>query len=481
MEVSTLASSNQLCSCFSQNSTKIELMGEQIRIGSRKVLELRRERDVLDLVFWTLVFLPVLLFVLEGGLVGNSSLADWLSSINRVLALVATSILLIHLLLVARISWVEKILGLDGATSRHKKLGKPIIYLFALHLLISVSHYALVSEQTLIAGLLELNLNYFEIGLATAGFLVMIVVAYTSAVASRKRFSYELWYFIHLASYIAVSLAIPHQFVFGTDFLSQAWMSAFYVALYLYVFGSVGWFRLLAPISQSIGLKITKIEPERNNTTSIHIDGAALRNLPYEAGQFFMVRVLTRNLWLQAHPFSVSSSPNEKTLRFTIGSRGDFTSEIPKLKIGTRVILEGPYGIFSEKTRTKRNMLMIAAGIGVAPVRSLARSVVCEPGDVTILYRVNDSKDAALLKELKEISIAKGHNLIVLDGERFDQSWLPGKSEKPEHARLLEMAPHALESDVYVCGPAAWTSSVERTLRNINVKSDQIHAEEFAW
>ena len=196
-------------------------MEQQIRIGSRKNLELQRERDALDLVFWVVVSLPVLVFILEGGLVGNLSLIDWLSSANRLLALVATSLLLIHLLLVARLSWIEQILGLDGATNRHKKLGRPIVYLLFAHFLLSITHHALVSSSNIFAALVELNLGYLEIGLATLGFVLMVVVAYTSAVSVRKKFSYEAWFFIHLTSYLAVILAIPHQFLFGTDLLAQ--------------------------------------------------------------------------------------------------------------------------------------------------------------------------------------------------------------------------------------------------------------------
>ena len=456
-------------------------MEDKIRIGSRKNLELERQRDALDLVFWGLVFLPIFLFMLEGGLVGISSVADILSRANRAIALIATSLLMIHLLLVARISWIEKILGLDGATSRHKKLGKPIVYLFFAHLLISVSHYSLVSGSNLAIALGDLNLNYWQIGFATIGFLLMIVVAYTSAITIRKKFSYEIWYFIHLASYVAVLLAIPHQFAFGTDFLAQPWLATFYLGVYLFVFASIIWFKLFLPMLQSRGLRIQKLVPDLNNTTSVYVDGPGLKRIPYEAGQFFMLRILSWKLWHQSHPFSVSSSPGEKSLRFTIGSRGDFTSQITNLKAGTRVVIEGPYGIFSQKSRTKRKMLMIAAGIGVAPVRSLARSVVSEPGDVTVLYRVNDSNDAALLGELREICNQRGHKLVVLEGERFNQSWLPGQSELPDHARLLEFAPHALESDIYVCGPAVWSKSVEQTLKTINVNKNQIHLEEFAW
>ncbi len=456
-------------------------MQEQIRIGSRKTLELQRQRDALDLVLGFFVVLPIVLFVLNGGLVGNQGLVDWLSSGNRLVALVATSLLLIHLLLVARINWIENILGLDGSTNRHKRLGKPIIYLLLLHLLISITHHALLSETNLFTAFVDLNWNYWQIGLASLGLALMVIVAYTSAVVVRKKISYEVWFYIHITSYLAVLIAIPHQFIFGTDILNQPWMSLFYLALYLFVFGSVGWFRIFQPLIQSRGIKVVEIRPEKNNTTSVYVDGPGLKRIPFEAGQFFMLRLLTPGLFLQAHPFSVSSSPRESRLRFTIGSRGDFTAQIPNLRVGTRVVLEGPYGIFSEKTRTKKRMLMIAAGIGVAPVRSLARGVISDPGDVTIIYRVNDANDAALLEELRDISISKGHNLTILDGERSGASWLPGESDKPDYARLIELAPHALESDIYICGPVAWTKSAETTLKTLNVPAEQIHAEEFAW
>ena len=456
-------------------------MSQQIRIGSAKRLELLRQRDLLDLILSLAVFIPVFIFVLDGGLVGIDSLTAAISSFNRVVALVGTSILLIHMLLVARLSWIESVLGLDGATTRHKKLGRPLIYILMLHMLLSVTHYSFQSGVNIGQGLIDLNLSYFEIGLSTIALGLMIFVAYSSAVSIRKKISYESWQAIHILSYLAVLIAIPHQFVFGTDFLAQPWMTTFFMALYLFVFGNILWFRIGKPLTQSFGLRVSEVVQEKNNTTSVYIDGKRLRKIHFEAGQFFMLRVFKRGMWLQSHPFSVSSSPDEDRLRFTIGARGDFTEQIASLKPGTRVSLDGPFGIFSEKTRTHRELVMIAAGIGVAPVRSLARSVVSEEGDVTIIYRVNDSNDAALLEELEEISKTRGHRLIVLEGDRQGDSWLPGENSVPDYARLIEIAPNVLNSDIYICGPAAWANSVQKTLSKLNLDKQQVHAEEFAW
>ena len=47
--------------------------------------------------------------------------------------------------------------------------------------------------------------------------------------------------------------------------------------------------------------------------------------------------------------------------------------------------------------------------------------------------------------------------------------------------RLLEIAPKLAESDVYVCGPAAWTKAVERTLKNAGTPTKQVHTEQYSW
>jgi predicted ferric reductase len=47
--------------------------------------------------------------------------------------------------------------------------------------------------------------------------------------------------------------------------------------------------------------------------------------------------------------------------------------------------------------------------------------------------------------------------------------------------RLLEIAPKLAESDVYVCGPTAWTKAVERTLKNAGTPTKQVHTEQYSW
>ena len=460
-----------------------ELETKVIKLGARRQLEIERRIDAVQLLGLTSVLVPIWLFLADGGLAAFT-LNDLVPIGNRLTALVGTSLLLVHLALVARIPWVEKTLGLDKLTSAHKRLGKPLLYLLLLHSVLAIVSYSEISNLSLLLGLGSMVASYWELLLALVSIVLMVVVVISSIRIARKRLSYESWYLIHLVSYVAILSAIPHQLTLGTDFLSQPLMQSWFTLVYVFVFGNLLWFRIFQPILISLGanLKIERVTPDKNNTTSLVIGGRNLKRFDAQAGQFFLVRVLNKKQWWRPHPFSVSNSPG-KEIRFTIGNRGDDTALMQKLTVGTRVILEGPFGIFTEAKRTKRHVTLMAAGIGVAPIRALAESLAAEPGDVTIIYRATDVRDAALLHEVERISLERGHTLHVLVGPRGDHGgFLPQDSANtPEHAQLIGLAPHLLDSDIYVCGPASWSNAVKHSVKKLGVAKNQLHIEEFAW
>lgn len=458
---------------------------KRVRLGVRKMQRIKLGQDFVEILGWSTVLAVTIMFLLDGAL---ATIKDWpsaLSATSRLTALLATDLLLIHMLLVARVPWLDKLYGHDKITVVHKKLGKPILYLVLAHFLASLVGFAMLDGKNLVDELVFLITDVQDMLTATIGMILMIVVVVSSINAARKKLSYEAWYIIHVTSYISVLVAIPHQFSTGSDIAGKPVQSAFWIILYLFVAGNIVWYRVLQPIVQSFArsLKIENVVVESSDTVSVYVGGTRLEKLQYQAGQFFMLRVLTAKQWWRPHPFSVSSAPNSRFVRFTIGNRGDDTSLMPKLRKGTRVILEGPYGVFTEERRSREKVVLIAAGIGVPPIRSLAESMAARPGDVTIIYRTSKSDDAALLDELKEISRRRGFALHVLSGPRaHPQSWLPAtEANVPDHARITQMTPWVSESDVYICGPTAWTKTVKKSLVRAGTPMEQIHAEEFAW
>ena len=459
-----------------------------ILLGAAKQRKLARVSDGVQVaaVFGFLV--PLLAMLADGAASKLDTSFLWINFVNRFSALSGTALLLLHLVLVARVPWIEAIVGLDRLTGAHKKLGKPLLYILSIHVATAIWASADQNGIGLWDGLMLLVAHYQEMLIALVGFGLMIVVTVSSIRAARRRLSYEVWYLIHLTSYIAVLLAIPHQFEFGSEFLAQPWLSTYFAGLYIFVLVNVVWFRSLYPLFKSLrlGIKVTKVQPTTNNSTSVYVAGKNAHLFSFKSGQFYMVRVMTLQDFWKPHPFSASSASGENYLRFTIGNRGDFTERMQSIKVGTRIVLEGPYGIFTEAKRTKQKVTLIAGGIGVAPIRSLAQQIASKPKDLTIIYRANNATDAALAKELEVIAKDKGHSLHVLTGARSSKvPWLPkaitDASDLPDYAILTQLAPEILNSDVYVCGPTQWTNEFLGTLRKLSIPINQIHVEEFAW
>jgi predicted ferric reductase len=457
----------------------------RVRLGERKRLRAARALDTLQAVAWLAVIAVVAMFLMDGAVTAITDVASGLNALSRLTALVGTALLLIHMLLVARVPWIDQVLGLDKATAAHKKLGKPIMYVIAVHFLASLTQFALLDGKNLWDEFIAMNLSSKDLLLGSVGFVLMVIVVVSSINIARRKLSYEAWYVVHMLSYIAVLVAIPHQFSTGSDIAGKPVQTVFWVVLYLFVAGNIVWFRFLSPVINSFyfGLKVRATVAESSDSVSIYITGRNLKNLGGEAGQFYIVRMLTAKQWWRAHPFSISAAPNDKFVRFTVGNRGDDTALLQHIKPGTRVILEGPYGVFTEERRSREKVTLIAAGIGAPPIRALAESMAARPGDISIIYRVREEADAPLVDELRELSKRRGFNLTILEGRRGSPtSWMPAHPENhPDHARLATIAPYISESDVFICGPAGWTHTVAKSLKRAGTPENQIHAEEFAW
>jgi ferredoxin-NADP reductase len=131
-------------------------------------------------------------------------------------------------------------------------------------------------------------------------------------------------------------------------------------------------------------------------------------------------------------------------------------------------------------------VLLIAAGIGITPIRALAEELAADPslrpGDLTIAYRADAESQLALRTELEQLTESSGHRLHLLTGPPVTGSWLPdGIPGKDEAERLRQLVPHPRQHEVYVCGPPVWMDLVHSGLRAAGVPGSQIHDERFSW
>ena len=455
-----------------------------VRIGERKIVRVKRAQDIIETIAWSIVMAMLVMFLIDGGLKDITDLPTALGAISRLTSLLGTALLLIQMLLIARIPWIDKFYGHDGATVTHKKLGKPVLYLISAHFLASLIQYAIKDGKDVLTTLWSL-MTIQDLLLATISFVLMLVVVITSLNFARRALSYESWFFVHLTAYISVAVAVPHIISTGSDVAGKPVQTIIWVALYLFVFLNVLWFRVIIPVRKSYRKRLVLAQNvrESSDTVSLYLTGKHLKKIEAVSGQFYFLRFMTPTQWWRPHPFSISAAPNGEYLRFTIGDRGDDTKLMQNLQPGTPVAIEGPYGLFTEERRTKEKVVLIASGIGIPPIRTLAESMAARPGDITVIYRVRNSEDASLLAEIKEICRRREFPLHIIEGPRgIKNSWLNSDgTNNPDVARLTMMAPHVSEADVYICGPQVWTESVIKSVRKAGTPIDNIHSEEYAW
>jgi ferredoxin-NADP reductase len=218
---------------------------------------------------------------------------------------------------------------------------------------------------------------------------------------------------------------------------------------------------------------VAAVVAEAPGVASLYVTGRRLDTLAAEAGQFFLWRFLTRDGWWQAHPFSLSAAPDGRWLRLTVKAVGDFSTDISRLRPGVRVMAEGPYGAFTWHRRSRRRVLLIGGGIGIAPLRALMEGLTARPGEITMLYRASGPSDVVFRAELDALAAHRGAVVHYLVGGRLPDPLGP--------ERLIELVPDIRQHDVYLCGPPGMISAVVDSLITAGVHRRQIHREDFEY
>ena len=126
---------------------------------------------------------------------------------------------------------------------------------------------------------------------------------------------------------------------------------------------------------------------------------------------------------------------------------------------------------------------MLACGIGVTPLLSLLGELPYAPGEATLTYRARNENEIAFRGELEWLAAQRGVRVIYLLGNRASRpSWLPAQYAGTGDADALgRMAPWIAYSQVYVCGPQAWTQAARTAARTAGVAPEDLHTELFAW
>jgi len=201
------------------------------------------------------------------------------------------------------------------------------------------------------------------------------------------------------------------------------------------------------------------------------LDKTVVSNFSVKSGQFVMCTVFGAGEFAVSLPFS----PQGEQPHLTVRRAGRVTAALHELCPGDKIGIRGPFGNgFPFEEIKGKNVIYVAGGIGLIPLRSSIVHVLQNRGDFGRVLLVYGSRSSGLLmykEKIREWQSTKGFETwVTID---FPE---PGWSGETGFVNLLvKKTDIPVENTVaFVCGPPVMFNSVIEELMNKGLKDDCI-------
>jgi NAD(P)H-flavin reductase len=178
--------------------------------------------------------------------------------------------------------------------------------------------------------------------------------------------------------------------------------------------------------------------------------------------------------------FALASAPAVEPRADLLLKRGHPVADaaIAAAKPGAALGITAPFGKgFPWEEARGKDVLLFAAGSGIAPIRALVQHLVALRGDfqrVTLFYGQRHDSEFAYVKEHLEW---ERHGIrVVLCPSKGDEAWPGVRGRVQEVARSLALAGSTPGNSVaFVCGMTAMVADVKATLAEAGVPPARVH------
>lgn len=397
-----------------------------------------------------------------------------LTALGRLTGLTGTYLMLIMIVLISRLHWLERVAGQDRLVRWHRTIGGWPIVLIAAHIVFITLGYAQTTNVGPLHQFWTFLAHYPDILASLVGFALLVLAGVSSAKIARRRLKYETWWAVHLYMYLALALAFAHQIKIGVPFLGHPLTRDFWIALWAGVGLVAISFRVITPLTKNLRyqLRVTNVTEEAPGVYSLTFTGKNLSRLAVAGGQFFQWRFFAKDLWWHSHPFSLSAMPQPPYLRITVKAVGDQSSALARVRPGTRVFVEGPYGTFTKHARSSDHVTLVGAGVGITPLRAILEDLPAHV-NVSVVIRASSVNGVIHRDEIQALVDARGGDYHEVIG--------PRARVRLDARALRKIVPNLHHGDVYICGPHDFANDIETAVIKAGVGTERIHREQFAF
>ncbi|MBW3019978.1 ferric reductase-like transmembrane domain-containing protein, partial [Candidatus Woesearchaeota archaeon] len=291
----------------------------------------------------------------------NISLSTLLYDTGRFSGLVAFVMLSFLIFLGDTARYWDRIIGLDKTIVFNKKFSL-VILVFALIHPISF----MISSSAIMHYIIP-DFTILPLALGIVAFYIFIGVMIASAIY--KRISYTIWQYIHISTYLLFFFTLYHAFNWGSD-SNDLFVKGIYLLFLIGIAIGIVYRTSYKILQRSNKYTVKNIRWETKDVFTLVLKQK--NKLKFKAGQFCFLRLNKDKLYAR-HPFTISNSPEDDDLEFTIKLEGRFTKIASELKKGEEVILEGPFGTFTLEDNDK-DLIFFAGGVGITPFRSIIKN-----------------------------------------------------------------------------------------------------------
>lgn len=238
-------------------------------------------------------------------------------------------------------------------------------------------------------------------------------------------------------------------------------------------------------------LKVAEVRRETDDAVSIRFEPPAdLREaFAYQPGQYLTLKTVIDGEEVR-RSYSICSGLDEGEIRVAVkkvpdGLFSGFAND--RLAAGDVIEVMAPEGRFTSPLAAdqKKRYLLIAAGSGITPILSIARSVLAtEPDSEVALIYGNRTVSSILFKEpldaLKDRYPSRFSLFHVLSRQPQDVPLFNGRIDREKCEEFFErlIDPTAMD-EIFICGPYRMTETVQQVLAEKGVPASRVHVELF--
>jgi NAD(P)H-flavin reductase len=158
---------------------------------------------------------------------------------------------------------------------------------------------------------------------------------------------------------------------------------------------------------------------------------------------------------------------------------GKGSNYLANLEINDLLTVKGPYGMCYIKPENKNNLVMVATGTGIAPIKAILEDLAAKKDTRTIdvLFGCRYEKNLFYLKELKDLAGQLEDSNIILTLSQPGELWTGYEGRVTSHLNSINFDP--LVTDFYICGNGAMIKEVRDFAIEAGIEKKNIHVEIF--